>query len=113
MTMSEESVADVSVPERFNAPPAPHRNKPIEVSVVGRRCVYVNNYRVAGGKPYYSENLPHHELKTTLGDVLDAFHAEDIRAALTEREEYAESLRAYHERKKAATLTPRPIGEGE
>lgn len=101
-------VSEQSVPERFIAPPAPHRNKPIEVSVVGRRCVYVNDYRVAGGKPYYSENLPHHELKTTLGDVLDAFRPEDIRAALAEREEYVESLRAYHERKKAAALLAAP-----
>src|ERR1041384_847960 len=58
-------------------PACPTAKKPIEVTVVGRRCVYVNNYRIAGGKPYFSENLPSHDLRTTLGEVLDAFSDRD------------------------------------
>ena len=51
---------------------------------MAKRCVYINDYRVAGAKPYVSENLPQHSLKTTLGSVLDAFTEKQIRAALRE-----------------------------
>ena len=96
--------AGIANAEDFNAvwdnrPAAPARDKPIEVTVVGRRCVYVNNYRVAGGKPYYSENLPQHDFKTTLGEVLDAFSEADIRAALKEKKARADYFKAYHARK--------------
>jgi hypothetical protein len=83
------------------APASPKRDTPVEVSVVGRRCVYVNNYRVAGGKPYLSENLPSHDLMTSLGEVLDAFAESDILAALAEKKARAEYFAAYHARKKA------------
>ena len=77
-------------------PPSPTREKPIEVMVVGRRCVYLNNYRIAGGKPYVSEHLPSHELTTSLRDVIDAFKEEDILAALAERQAEREYFKAYH-----------------
>lgn len=89
-----------------NRPASPTRNKPVEVSVVGRRCVYVNSYRIAGGKPYYSENLPSHELTTTLGEVLDAFKPTEIRAALAEKEAEQEYFRASHASKAAAEAAP-------
>lgn len=38
----------------------------IEVSIVAKRCVYVNDYRIAGSEPYVSEGLPSHSIKTTL-----------------------------------------------
>lgn len=85
-----------------NRPATPVRDKPIEVVVVGRRCVYVNNHRIAGGKPYVSENLPHHSLQTNLGDVLDAFSDEDLLKALAERRE----TREYFEKNR-----PQPVSE--
>ncbi len=44
----------------------------IELTVVGKRCVYLNDYRIAGGKPYVSENIPQHSFTITIGDVLAA-----------------------------------------
>ena len=85
-----------------NQPAAPVRDKPIEVHVVSRRCVYVNCRRIAGGKPYVSENLPSHTLKTTLGECLDAFSDADILAALAEKKARKEYFAEYHARKKAA-----------
>lgn len=61
--------------------------KPIRITVVGKRCVYINNYRVAGSKPYVSEHLTEHDLNTTLGEVLNAFSDADISKALKERKE--------------------------
>lgn len=84
-----------------NRPAAPTCDKPIEVDVVGRRCIYVNSCRIAGGKPYVSENLPSHTLKTTLGQVLDAFREDDILLALAEKRARREYIAAYHERKRA------------
>jgi len=68
------------------APVTPTADKTIDVDIVARRCVYVNDYRIAGSKPYHSENLPSHTLKTTLGEVLNAFTNEEIRKALDEQE---------------------------
>lgn len=82
-----------------NRPATPTRDKPIEINVVARRCVYVNHYRVAGGKPYVSEGLPSHTLETKLGEVLDAFAEADIRKALREKKARAAYFAAYHEKK--------------
>ena len=32
--------------------------KQFMLSVVSKRCVYLNNHRICGAKPYVSENLP-------------------------------------------------------
>ena len=44
----------------------------IELCVVGKRCVYLNDYRIAGGKPYVSEGLPEHSFTITVQDILSA-----------------------------------------
>lgn len=85
-----------------NRPPSPVRDKEVEVDVVARRCVYVNCHRIAGGKPYVSENLPSHTLKTKLGNVLDAFNEETILAALAEARATKEYFAAYHAAKAEA-----------
>lgn len=85
---------------RRNRPAKPTYDQPVEVSVVGKRCVYVNHYRIAGGKPYVSENLPTHNLKTTLGDVLSAFSTGEILAALHEKEQERKYFERYHASKK-------------
>lgn len=79
----------------YDARPKAMQSRPVEVSVVGRRCVYLNNYRIAGGKPYHSENLPTHELTATLGDIINAFSKEDILAAYAEREASSEYMSAW------------------
>lgn len=91
----------------FNAvwesrPSSPVSDTPVEVDIVARRCVYVNQRRIAGGKPYVSENLPSHTLKTTLGEVLDAFTEKQIRSALKEKKAVRDYFAAYHASKKAA-----------
>lgn len=47
-------------------------DREIELTVVGQRCVYLNDYRIAGGKPYVSENLPQHTFKLRMSDILSA-----------------------------------------
>jgi hypothetical protein len=88
-----------------NQPACPTRDRQIEVCVVGRRCVYVNNFRVAGSKPYVSEGLSSHTLKAKLGDVLDAFDEREIRAALREAKERRAYFAAYYEAKRNAGRT--------
>lgn len=83
-------------------PASPVGDKVIDVQVVGARCVYINDFRVAGGKPYVSEGLSSHNLKTTLSSVLGAFSEADILAALEEKRVTAAYFAAYHERKRAA-----------
>jgi hypothetical protein len=61
-------------------------SKPIEIIVVGNRCVYINDYRVAGRKPYASENLPQQTFRATLADILDAFALDDLQQAVDERQ---------------------------
>jgi hypothetical protein len=87
-------------------PAAPVRDRKVEVCVVARRCVYVNNRRIAGSKPYISEGLPSHTLKTTLGKVLDAFTEKEIRAALREGKARRDYFAAYH-----AAKAQTPSGE--
>lgn len=59
---------------------------PIEIVIVGNRCVYINNYRVVGSKPYVSENLPHQTFRVTLAEILDAFALDDLQKAVDERQ---------------------------
>lgn len=44
----------------------------VDLTVVQGRCVYLNNKRIAGNKPYVSENLPHTFYKVPVEDVLSA-----------------------------------------
>lgn len=69
-----------------------------DIIIVSKRCVYVNNYRVAGSKPYVSENLPTRSMKTKVRTVLDAFSEREIVAYLAEkrgRAAYLEGVRNY------------------
>lgn len=93
------------------APKTPTADKLVDVDVVARRCVYVNDFRIAGGKPYYSEKLPSHTLKTTLGDVLKAFTNEEIRKALDEQEARAKYLRDAWEAASAIERSDHHSGE--
>lgn len=81
--------------EVYAARPNKVLGTPIEVSVVAKRCVYVNDYRIAGSKPYFSENLPSHSFTTTLKDVIDAFREEQLLAALAENKAQQEYFAAY------------------
>lgn len=38
----------------------------------GVRCVYLGDRRIAGGKPYASEDLPHTHYTVPMADVLEA-----------------------------------------
>lgn len=95
MTMLTQEVMDA-------APTTPTADTLISVDVVARRCVYVNNFRIAGSKPYVSEGLSSHTLETTLGDVLRAFRPDDIRKALDEQETRAKYFRDAHDAAKLA-----------
>lgn len=55
-------------------------NKQIELTVVGRRCVYLNDFRIAGGKPYVSENLPQHSFTIRIADLIQAVPELALRA---------------------------------
>lgn len=81
-------------------------SKEIEITIVGKRCVYINDHRVQGAKPYVSENLPHETRTTTVRDVLDAFSVEAIQAYLEEKiaiDAYCAGLRAYRDAQKEPT----------
>lgn len=92
--------------EVYDARPKAFAEKPIEVSVVAKRCVYVNDYRICGGKPYFSENLPQHDFKTTLGNVLSAFREEDVVAYFAERKACNEYLSAWRSARDAKVEEP-------
>ena len=57
----------------------------IEICVVGKRCVYINDYRVAGGKPYAGESLPQHSFHVRTKDIFEAFSTDQIKAELSRR----------------------------
>lgn len=81
-------------------PTDPLCEREIEIHVVGGRCIYVNDHRVAGGKPYVSENLPSKTMMTTVREVLEAFTEAEILAHLFERRErnaYCAGARAHRD----------------
>lgn len=72
----------------------------IEIQIVGERCIYINNRRVQGGKPYVSENLPTKTKHTAMREILDAFSTEEIHAYLEEKiavNAYCAGLRNYRD----------------
>ncbi len=72
----------------------------IELDIVGTRCVYLNQFRIAGGKPYASQNLPSRTMKLKVRDALEAFSEEEIIAYLHERRErnaYCAGARNYRD----------------
>ncbi|WP_106598618.1 hypothetical protein [Dyadobacter jiangsuensis] len=75
-------------------------SRQISIDIIGRRCVYINDYRVQGGKPYISENLPTDTRKTTVREVLEAFSVQEIQAYLEEKiavNAYCAGLRNYRD----------------
>ena len=72
----------------FNHPPTSEVcSKRITVDIVGARCVYLNNFRIAGSKPYVSENLPERSLRLTIRDALAAFSDEEMESFIKERQD--------------------------
>lgn len=72
----------------------------ITVDVVGTRCVYLNNHRIAGGKPYVSENISSRSMSLTVRDALNAFSEAELLAYLFERREqnaYCAGARNYRD----------------
>lgn len=72
----------------------------IEIRIVGKRCIYINDYRVQGNKPYDSENITTEVRKTTVREVLEAFTEEEINAYLQEKiaiDAYCAGLRNYRD----------------
>lgn len=66
----------------------------IDVTVVGRRCVYLNDFRIAGSKPYVSENLPQHSFTITVGDVLMAMPMLTLKGAEASVQRYLQQALA-------------------
>ncbi|UNM96048.1 hypothetical protein MMG00_12740 [Ignatzschineria rhizosphaerae] len=53
-------------------------SKRVEIDVIDDRCIYINDYRIAGSKPYVSENLKSTNYITTTDRILDQLDFEDI-----------------------------------
>ena len=60
--------------------------KLIEIVVVGKRAVYINDTRVAGRKPYVSENIPEIVFSAKFTDIFDAFSLDDLHKAVEDRQ---------------------------
>lgn len=75
-------------------------SRSITVDVVGTRCVYLNQHRIAGAKPYVSEGLSSRSMTLTVREALAAFSEREIEAYLREkraREAYCAGLRSYRD----------------
>ncbi len=53
----------------------------VELTVVSKRCVYLNDFRIAGNKPYVSEDLPQHHFIIPIANVLKAMPMLALRTA--------------------------------
>ncbi len=80
-------------------PTNPKCDEHIEILCVGNRCVYINDYRSAGGKPYHSENIPERVFNTPLREILTAFTDEQLRAFIKERKQRKEWYKSLQESK--------------
>lgn len=79
-----------------NKPTDPLCDKPITVDVVGTRCIYLNDHRIAGGKPYVSEGLPQRSMSLTVRAALEAFPIKELEAYIAEKKDRQEYFAAYH-----------------
>lgn len=73
-------------------------DKETTITIVGSRCIYINDHRSWGGKPYVSESLPYTERKVTVRDLTDAFSLDELMSAIKERlerEAFYHGLRSY------------------
>lgn len=68
----------------------------ITIDIVADRCIYINNHRVQGDKPYHSENLPTKTKKVSVRDIMDAFSETEIRAYLKEKKDLKKYFADYH-----------------
>ena len=98
---------DPAFPVDFNEyyaarPTEAEMEKTISVDVVAKRCVYVNDFRIVGGEPYFTENLPTHSLRTATREVLAAFSDGCLKAALRERKARKEYMARWHAHNAAA-----------
>lgn len=50
----------------------------VEIFIYVDRCVYVNSSRIAGGKPYASENLKSNVYSVSSSEILDQLDFSDI-----------------------------------
>lgn len=48
------------------------------------RCVYINSYRIVGGKPYVSEGKDYKEFEFTLEDLRSSFPDLEIKEKVME-----------------------------
>lgn len=82
---------------RKNVPTNPLCEKKITVDMVGTRCVYLNDHRIVGGKPYVSEGLTQRSMNLNVREALNAFSVAELEAYIAEkkeRDEYYEDHRA-------------------
>lgn len=81
-----------------NKPTSEVMDKNITIDIVGNRCLYLNDYRIWGGKPYYSENLPTRSLELTMREAMEAFSIEEMQECIKERLErdaFYHGMRSY------------------
>ena len=77
-------------------------SKPITVDIVGTRCVYLNDHRIAGGKPYVSENLPWRSMDLDVREALAAFSIKELEAYIKEKKARAKYWSDYRAKNNAA-----------
>lgn len=53
-------------------------SKKVEISIVHDRCIYINDYRIVGNKPYSSENLKTTNYFVDTNKILDQLDFKDI-----------------------------------
>lgn len=82
-----------------NRPTNPLCDKNITVDIVGTRCVYLNNHRIAGGKPYVSEGLSQRSRNLTIREALEAFPIATLEAYISEKKARKKYFDDYHANK--------------
>lgn len=62
-----------------------NKNKEVGLTLVGNKCIYLNEYRIQGKKPYVSENHTILNKKVRVVDVLNALDFDDIKKYVDEK----------------------------
>ena len=53
--------------------------KIVDIDVFVGQCVYINDYRVVGSKPYVNESIEQYNVKAKIFDILESLDIEDIK----------------------------------